>query len=178
MNKGINLSKGNWLYFLGADDQLFNKDVLKEVSIHLSSDLEVLSGGIQYLFCENDSKHINENNAVFNTFWSWKLWIKNTVHHQSTFYKKSLFEVEKFNTKYNVLADYDFNLKLYKKKVFIEEIDFIIAKCGVNGISKNYNWSLYQEEIKIKTQASSIFYWPLFFKLAILKYMFKKTRFK
>ena len=72
------------------------------------------------------------------------------------------------------MADYEFNLRLFKKKKRVKIIPNIIALCGTQGISKNYNWSLYKEEIKFKTKLSSKLLWPLFFKIALLKFLFKK----
>ena len=72
-----------------------------------------------------------------------------------------------------VLADYDFNINLYRSKPKVKIIDAIITSCGADGLSKKYTWSMYKEEIDLKTKASSILYWPFFLKLAILKYLFK-----
>lgn len=173
MNKGIKMSKGKWLFFLGADDYFYNDQVLFCVHQFLSDDIEVVSGKIKYRFTKKDSQYIRKNDGIFITKWSSKLWIKNTVHHQATFYNKTLFKDILFNTKYRVLADYDFNINLYKSKPIVKTIDKIIASCGTDGLSKKYTWSLYREEIALKTKASSILYWPLFLKLAILKYLFK-----
>lgn len=173
MNKGVLMSKGKWLFFLGADDYFYDDEVLFYVNQFLSDEIEVLSGKIKYRFTEKDSQYIRKNDGIFITKWSSKLWIKNTVHHQSTFYNKTLFKNTLFNTKYKVLADYDFNINLYRSKPKVKIIDTIITSCGADGLSKKYTWSMYKEEIDLKTKASSILYWPFFLKLAILKYLFK-----
>ena len=175
MNKGISLSKGKWLYFLGGDDVLKDKNVLEEVAKELHPSFDIVSGKIRYQFTESDSRQLKKNNGIFSSSWSRKIWIKNTIHHQATFYKRGLFLKNQFNTDYKVLADYEFNLQLFKNKKKAKMIPEIIALCSTKGISKNYNWSLYKEEIRFKTKASSKLLWILFFKIALLKYLFKKA---
>jgi len=175
MNKGISLSRGKWLYFLGSDDSLKDDTTLENIAIELQSNFDVVSGKIQYLFTNSDSRQIKKRNGIFSSKWSKKLWIKNTVHHQATFYKRELFDENQYNTNYKVLADYEINLRLFKNKKRVKTIPNIIAFCNSKGISKNYNWSLYKEEIKFKTKLSSKLLWPLFFKIALLKFLFKKT---
>ena len=175
MNKGIALSKGKWLYFLGADDILYDKAVLQEIAKELSGNSQLVLGSIQYDITKKTSKFLQRNKEVFRTEWSKKMWIKNTVHHQAVLYRKELFLKNQFDESYQVLADYAFNLNLFRQKVQIKKIAIIIALCGDVGISKKHNWSLYKEEIRLKTAASSRFYWLLFVKIAILKYLFKKV---
>ena len=175
MNKGISLSKGKWLYFLGADDTLVNNNVLSEIEKELKENVDVVSGKIQYQFTKSDSGQLKKNNGIFSSSWSTKIWIKNTIHHQATFYKRRLFLENKFNTNYKVLADYAFNLHLFKERKNVKIVSNLIANCSSKGISKKYNWSLYKEEIQIKTKATSKLLWVLFFKIALLKYLFKKA---
>lgn len=173
MNKGVSRSKGNWLFFMGDDDCLFSNEVLQIIGEQLHDYLDILSGKIQYRTKDLDSQYIKKNHGVFISTWSNRLWIKNTVHHQSTFYNKSLFESNKFNTSYKVLADYDFNLKVFKSKPIIKTIDVFVSSCGTNGLSKKFTWRLYKEEIDLKTKASSIIFKPLFFVLGFFKYILK-----
>ncbi len=113
--------------------------------------------------------------GIVKPSWSQKIWLKNTLHHQGVFYKRSIFKKLSFDTDYKILADYDLNLKLWQRKSPILLIDRIIARCGTQGLSKQYNWTLYKEEIKIKTNATSFFFRPFFVLLAIVKYCFKKV---
>jgi len=175
MNKGILLSSGKWVYFLGADDTLKEENVLEKIAKELQPDFDVVSGKIQYQFTDSDSRQVKKNKGIFSSKWSKQLWLKNTIHHQATFYQRTLFLKNKFNTRYKVLADYEFNLQLYKNKTSVKIIPDGIALCSSKGISKNYNWSLYKEEIRLKTNLSSKLVWPLFFIIALLKYLSKKA---
>jgi glycosyltransferase involved in cell wall biosynthesis len=162
MNKGISLSKGQWLYFLGSGDCLKTPLVLEEISKNLQENIGLVFGNIQY------------KNSVFNSRFSAILWLKNSLHHQAVFFNKSLFENEKYDISYKVLADYDFNLKLFIKKIVVKKIDFIIATCDENGISKNYTWNLYQEEFRLKSNKGFLLFYPFFFLLTLYKFLLRR----
>lgn len=174
MNKGIGRSKGIWLYFLGADDKLCSSNTLEKVSSELDDNFTIVSGAIQYDFDTNDSYFVKKQKGLFVSKWSSKLWVKNTVHHQATFYNKKVFKEGVYNTTYKILADYAFNLLLYVKKMRVKNIDTTVALCKTGGTSKNYTWKLYKEEIHFKTALSSKLLQPLFFKIAFLKFVLKK----
>ena len=175
MNKGISLAKGEWLYFLGADDTLAHTTILKSIfSKPLDDKTQLIVGKVRYNWKEGDARILKKNNGLITPSWSMKIWIKNTLHHQAIFYRKTLFASQNYNTSYNLLADYAFNLTLYKKKIAIKIIDTIIAICGTDGLTKNNNWLLYKEEISLKTTESSILLRPFFFLIAYGKFLLKK----
>jgi len=174
MNKGISIAKGEWLYFLGTDDCLFNKTTLATIfSKPILDQTKILIGKIKYDWKEKDSVFIKRKDGLFTSSWSKKLWIKNSLHHQSLFYRKKLFTSRKYSLKYKILADYAFNLRLYKKGIKIKMVDKTIAVCRTTGLSKQYNWNLYKEEIELKTEESSILLKPLFFFIAFVKFLLK-----
>jgi putative colanic acid biosynthesis glycosyltransferase len=78
------------------------------------------------------------------------LYLRNTLHQQSAFYRKSLFDREMFDFSLKVLADYDYHLLLFKLKVPSARIDVMIAECEASGLSKQFNQSLYREEFRLK----------------------------
>jgi len=174
MNKGVALSKGEWLYFLGADDCLFSSNSLNLISGALEETADILLGAIQYDIKTSDSAFVKKNKGVFISKWSFIMWIKNTTHHQSIFYNRRVFDKNKYATHLSILADYALNLKLFKKKITVKTTSIIIASCKTTGVSKSYGWELYQEEIQLKTALSSKLLQPLFFTIAALKYMIKK----
>lgn len=162
MNTGISLSKGEWLYFLGSGDCLNSETVLEEVSNNLNPRIQLFYGNVRY------------ENSLFNSKFTSLLWIKNSMHHQALFYHRNLFENQKYDTNFKILGDYDLNLKLFRSKIISKKQDITIAFCNHNGISKNYNWSLYKEELKLKTQQTSIILYPVFFLLVFMKFVCKR----
>lgn len=174
MNKGIQLAKGDWLYFLGSDDVLFDENSLNTVFCNTNVKAEsiiagkVVYSGSQPAFIYNAKKKVKE------VFWSNFMWIRNGLHHQSTFYKKEIFETVKYNLKYPVLADYWLNLYLFKHGFSCKVVHAIFAKCSADGISKSGDWTIYEEEINLKIALSNKVLKPLFYCIAKIKYSFRK----
>ncbi|QIF03882.1 glycosyltransferase [Roseimicrobium sp. ORNL1] len=102
MNKGIQQSHGDWLYFLGAGDHLLPGS-LREMQRHLSPDTRSLYYG--------------------NVLWSGKIydgpftasklcWYN--ICHQAIFYGRQVFELlGHYDLRYPACADWEFNLRCY-----------------------------------------------------------------
>jgi len=174
MNKGIQKSKGKWLYFLGADDAVFNKHVfLKFSELNISDEVSIIAGKIQYR--KGDVPFIySKKKEIKSPSWNFSMWIRNGLHHQGTFYKRTLFKKTQFNQAYKVLADYAFNLSAYKKNEKCLQIDLIIAKCSGKGVSKSGTWSLYKEEYLLKVKQSSLVFRPVHYLIIALKFLLRK----
>lgn len=175
MNKGILKAKGEWIYFLGCDDELYAEDTLKKVYLNLDNNIDIFLGQIKYDFNASDSVVLKRNDGIFTSSWSNFIWIKNTVHHQSVFYNKEIFKNLSYPLEYKILSDYYLNLKLKIKGVSVKSTNSIVALCGTKGVSKNYLWKLYEEEVALKTKLSSVIFKPFFFIISIVKYILKKS---
>jgi glycosyltransferase involved in cell wall biosynthesis len=126
MNKGVQLAKGEWLYFLGSDDALY-ENVLDQVFIAANLDCDVLYG--------------NVNNRVLNSiydgaFTKEKIGLKN-ICHQSIFIKRHVFDViGLYDTRYRIFADWDHNFKwFFSNTIKHKYIDVVIADYSHGGLS-------------------------------------------
>jgi len=72
------------------------------------------------------------------------------------------------------LSDYWFHIYLYKKKIPCEILDLLITTCNSDGVSKKGQWKIYQEEISLKTNLSSVYLAPVFYILSLIKYVLRK----
>ncbi|WP_010255426.1 glycosyltransferase family 2 protein [Treponema primitia] len=108
MNKGIKYATGEFLLFLGSDDILANVNVISNVSKSID-DLNAVYYGDSYFF--------KRNILHSGIFCELKLFNIN-ICHQSIFYPKSIYKKNIYNIKYKYLADYDYNLKIYKTTRF------------------------------------------------------------
>lgn len=176
MNKGITLATGEWLYFLGADDQLYDANVLTNIAQEISPNVSLIFGKVEYVVTKQQPFILSANQNIKHPNWSWKIWLRNAVHHQGTFFHKNIFKTHSYNTKYKVLADYALNLELYLEKARYTVTAITIAKCSADGVSKQGNWSLYREEVRLKTHISNKVLTPFFWGIAMLKYLIRKRQ--
>lgn len=174
MNKGISNSTGGWLYFLGADDMLIDDTILFEVfKTKIDNSYTIISGTVMYH--DGTTPFIySKSKKRKHPSWNALMWVRNGLHHQGTFYKRSLFKDRLFNTSYNILADYAFNLMLFKSKEKCFVISKVIAKCSGNGISKSGTWQLYKEEFEMKMKSSLFFFVVIHYPIIVVKYFFRR----
>ena len=150
MNKGVNISHGDYLLFLGCDDSLF--DVLKDVAGLLDKGMMSYYGDVI----------LSKNKELYDgRFYSLKLFIKN-IPHQAIFYSRHVFDEYGFNCKYKAVADYELNLKLFSnKKLGLKYIPKTIAtynnEDGVSSILNDYAFSL-DKSVVIKKYYSTFYY--------------------
>jgi len=164
MNKGIELSDGNWLLFMGSDDRLYGGSVLHDIFYDLNNnDDRIIFGNIVY-----------DNNEKFISSLDWKVLFRNTLHHQSAFYNKNVFQDRRFNPNHTILADYEINLIAYLEKYQVKYVDVNVAQCSEFGVSKNVELKGYIQEIVIRAQHLGIIYSSVLNIGSLIKFSIKK----
>lgn len=133
MNKGIELSKGEWLYFMGSDDYLFNNQVLNNIwSISNYSKLPVIYGNV---LIKGNPGWAKDGEIYAGRFTKNRMLVK-AICHQAVFYKRD-FIIENsiwFDLRFFVSADWHFNLSCRRLTKF-KYVDIILAVFQAGGIS-------------------------------------------
>lgn len=129
MNKGIELSSGEYLYFLGAGDILVH-NCLDKVKSYLTYSLEMIYGNIISF----------KDKSVFGSERSLDKLLLSNISHQAIFYRKSIFDIlGKYNLKYHIYADYYFNINVFlTNSISKKYIDINISEYRGDGVSDNY----------------------------------------
>ncbi|MCF8055223.1 MAG: glycosyltransferase [Desulfocapsa sp.] len=143
MNKGVAMAQGEWLLFLGADDRLHDKYVISDMlgSERESKQYDVIMGDIQF-----------DNDKVRKSTVSTRTQYRNTVHHQSAFYRSSLFHAFRYNDTFKVSADYELNLLVFLNGLSVLTLDRVVCVVGLGGASSKVDYCGYAEEIAIRNK--------------------------
>ena len=131
MNKGITQSKGEWIYFMGSDDSLYEPTTLEQfLNNEALKNNDVVYGNVF------STRYGEKYDGLFTYL---KLRHMN-ICHQSIFFRKVVFDkIGNFNLKYKSLADWDHNIKwFFSDKIAKEYIDQIIANYVDGGYSSTY----------------------------------------
>jgi glycosyltransferase involved in cell wall biosynthesis len=127
MNKGIELARGRFVFFLGAGDTLF-PGALQQISRHLPDRDDALIYG---------NVLMGGNGSIYDgRFSKLKLCIRN-ICHQAIFYGRDVFKLAgNYNLKYRFLADWAFNLKCFGDgRILTQFVPVNVAMFEAAGVS-------------------------------------------
>lgn len=131
MNRGVGLSTGNWLLFLGADDTLYESDTLARVAAFIA---EHQSSDLVY----GDVMLRSTSSRYAGPFDLDRLLYDTNIGHQAIFYRRKLFDgIGPYNLRYPVCADWDFNIRCFSNPALVTRyMDIVVARYNdMTGIS-------------------------------------------
>jgi glycosyltransferase involved in cell wall biosynthesis len=129
MNCGVELAVGDWTYFMGSDDRLLADDVFERIMPYLHDaqpGILVLHGDVW----------IEDPGYRYGQRWDLPRLLDRNISHQSAFYRrKAINSLQiKYNTRYVLYADWDYNLKLLSKGQF-QYVPLPVASYACTGAS-------------------------------------------
>ena len=163
MNKGICKSTGDYLLFLNSGDWLSSSTVLQDMHNQLDMDFDIIYGNIAV----HDSNDKVEIWSVSDTKLDLDHFCYDTIPHQASFIKKSLFffneHLSGYNENLKISSDWAFFFEqIVVKKVTVKHINKIIANYNLEGISATREG---KELIKQERESIIDNYYPKYYSL-------------
>lgn len=171
LNKGIDLAAGEWVYFLGSDDRLYDSKVFSDIPFRKAKS-KMLYGNV---VLENDGI-IGPSGKIYDgPFSKYKLAKKN-ICHQAIFYSRDVFvELGKFDERYHMWADWAFNMKAFASKVinpfFFERNIAIYSNRGSSNTVKDVEFLHNRHAIVKKLLGIRIYYLLLLSESKTVRYI-------
>ena len=141
MNKGIKKAKNEWTLFLNSGDIFKDNYVLKKIDKHINKKDNILFGNT---IINNRGLFYNKSGKFFNN-----LTLQMPFCHQSVFTRTELLKKNKFDLYYKICSDFDFYVKLYKKKINFKKLEITISTINSGGLSDNSRFRVLYENYKI-----------------------------
>lgn len=138
MNKGIKAAKGRYLLFLNSGDVLNGTTALEDFINHKDFEGDIIYG--DYKFEEGEKVYPDKLSPLF--------FVRTSLPHQSTFFKREVFEeMGLYEEHYKIVGDRAFFIKCFLSNHFVfKHIPYSLSIYDLSGISNN--------PIHIETQAS------------------------
>lgn len=156
MNNALDHITGTWVYFLGADDTLF--DDFSNMAYRLEDQSLIYYGNVLL----NGKKFRGKVSAYQHS--------KSAICHQAIIYPREVFKRYRFNTKYRISADHELNMRAWKDKDFtFHYIDLTIANYNHTGMSSmNIDRDLEKDKPRVILKNHGIINW-LRYEIRLLK---------
>jgi glycosyltransferase involved in cell wall biosynthesis len=143
MNKGINLSSGDWLIFINSGDSFSDADVLEKI-INILNEEKNTSGNTGLIY--GNALVVNEElgieyklgkkiKGIRDFYFSFD---KQPVCHQAVLFYRSLFkEIGPYDRSYILLGDYEWFIRFFsgKRGYIAKYINADIVKFQMDGLS-------------------------------------------
>jgi glycosyltransferase involved in cell wall biosynthesis len=154
MNKGIDLATGDYLWFLNAGDEIFDKNTLSNIFKNSENLADVLYG--ETIIIDNDRKEIGMRRQKIPEKLTWKSLKKGmVVSHQSILVRKDI--APHYDLQYSCSSDIDWVIKSLKSAKNIINTHQILSRFMDGGRSKSTIVPSLKERFRIMVRNYGIF---------------------
>lgn len=154
MNKGLQIAKGDYVWFINAGDEIYSSDTLKNIFDKSTTFADIYYGETEEM--EESGERIGMRRLKTPEQLTWKnLSMGMVVCHQSIIVKKEI--IENYNINYKYSADIDWMINVLKKSEGIINTKLILSKFKTGGISRNNIIKSLKERFKIMAKHYGFF---------------------
>lgn len=148
MNKGINLSTGDFVWFVNAGDKIYDNEILQKINdlIEIEPECDFIYG--QSIMIDEMDQELGERHKIAPKVLRLNHFLNGlVVCHQSVLIRKNI--VPPFNHQYSIASDYDWTIQSFKKSQCRGYIDQYISRFMIAGVSSQKRTVAWKERFII-----------------------------
>ncbi len=137
-NKGWRNAIGKWVYYLGSDD-IIEKDGIQILMEEEEDSYAILSGNTRLIRLDGSTRIVKPGLPKFG------------IHQGMVMRRDIMKELEGFDEKYKILADYDLMVRIINAGYKMKVVDSIVGNFVVGGTSQSISgqWKYFLERYEI-----------------------------
>ena len=128
-NKGISMSRGEYIGFINTDDW-YEHDAVETIVTNLTNKHDLYCGDIALYDINNNYIKIKKSRPALIMFGMY-------IMHPTLFVKKEIYLNYSYNTSLKIAMDYELILRIYKANFKIKYIPQTISNFKLGGVSSN-----------------------------------------
>ncbi len=168
MNKGIRLSRGDFIGIIGAGDCYEKQAIARVVETFSQKAADVVYGDVEVVDAETALSYRRRSRSELMPR------TMSSISHPTTFAKRSIYLSRLFDTKARIAADYDLFLGLYIDGYRFEHSGGIVAHILTGGVSSSFLTLI--EVFKVHQKYYGSFYAASQFVPSTVRHMFYAGR--
>ncbi|MEL1255512.1 glycosyltransferase family 2 protein [Flavobacterium sp. DGU38] len=140
MNKGIKAATGDYIIFMNSGDCFYSINVLDTIKNEFDNNIDILFGNAFFVTTNKRFEVEYPDKLNFSFFYT------NSLCHQSTFYKREIFDGNLYNEDLKIVSDWEFNIRnICLKNKSYKHINVIICDYYLDGVSHHQKESDHNE---------------------------------
>lgn len=155
MNKGIDMSTGEWVMFINAGDILYSNNTISYIIDNMSSS----SNDSIDIFYGDSARDYGNKIEVTQPLPITSIKKGLPFSHQSVVTRTALFRTRKYDQNYKISGDYEWFLNAYLEKKRFQYIPICISVFDTKGISSQLLYENYIEAEKIRYSCGVEDFW-------------------
>jgi len=142
MNKGIKVATGEWINFMNAGDEFYDKDVIKKFIPLINENTTIAYGNTMLIY--SWGKMLGENLPIEAMTHS-MVTVHQTALINTEYHRKHLYDIS-----YKLSADFDFFHKAYLSKVIFQYIPIVVVNYEAEQGMSSVNFiTLHKENARV-----------------------------